>query len=230
MTTLMGMLVGTLACAARESDEDASAEGNGTSDGSSSVGESASTGQQADCDPSDPDIGPAVTVTLVNQTDAPLYFTMAESCSFGSPFGIARGNVAISWVLGICESCADALMGLCACPGPCVQDSVVRVDAGGRYVGQWPGSEIFFATLTGECASEGCPFQCAALAQAESGAYVASAIASPMVECDVEGCDCNDAADPDGWCEISGRRTGGDISGEAAFAYPEETAVEIVFE
>ena len=222
-------LVVTLGCAARDSAT-ASAESNGSGEGGSTVGEGGSTGDHAACDPSDPDIGPAVAVTLVNQTDAPLYFTMSESCAFGSPFGIARGDVVLSWVFGICASCADALQGLCACPGPCAQDSVVRVDAGGRYVGEWPGGEIFTAMLPDGCADEVCGNQCSAIAQSEAGDYVASAVASPMVACDVETCDCSDTPNPDGWCTIYGARTGGDMPGSTAFAYPGETAVDIVFQ
>lgn len=229
-------------CAARPSDEGATEGTSGTgSSGATTTGEttgdaettgqdSETTGDPADCEPSDDDIGPAVEVTIFNETGAALYLTESTACNFGAPFAITLGGESLDWLFGICDSCADALQGLCMCPGPCAQDTVIRIDPDGRYVGTWPGANIFAATLTPECTDEFCGSQCNALAQAEPGDYTASAVASSMVVCDADPCDCMDAPDPDGWCRIGNAHTDGGVTGETAFAYPGETAVEITFQ
>ncbi len=197
--------------------------------GQSETSQSDTTGDTPVCDPSDPDIGPAVAVTIRNETDAALYLTEATQCMDGSPFTIASGGELLRWQFGICESCADALMGLCQCPGPCIQDTVIRVDPGGHYDASWPGGRIDVATLTPECVNESCGDQCAAITQADAGDYVAGAIASPMVTCDFEPCDCLEPPDPAGWCRINGFRAGTEVLVEAAFAYPAQTALELAF-
>jgi hypothetical protein len=226
---LLSCLAVLLGCAT----DDGGADSTTTSNSESTTGDSESsgteTGDPASCDPSDPDIGPAVEVTILNQTEAPLYLTEATGCVPGAPFGISFGGQALDWIFGICDSCGEALQGICQCPGPCFIDTVIRIDAGGQYVGSWPGGSIFQATLTPECADDFCGDQCFAIAQAEDGDYVANAIASAMVTCESGVCDCVEAPDPDGWCRIEGMRAGGDISSEVAFAYPNETAVELSF-
>jgi hypothetical protein len=241
-----------LGCASRPSDEgatedtsatDTSATGSSatgssgtgsssdesTDDGDSTGQDSETTGDPADCEPSDDDIGPAVEVTILNQTDTVLYLPESTECTFGSAFAISLGGEVLDWIYGICDSCADALQGLCMCPGPCAQDTVIRVDPGGRYVGSWPGADMFIATLTPDCIDE-CGSQCNALAQAEPGDYLASAVASPTIICDIEPCDCLDTPDPDGWCRIGNAHADAGATVEAAFAYPGETAVEITFQ
>jgi hypothetical protein len=112
------------------------------------------------CDPSTPDIGPAVAVTVVNSTAQPLYFTEAESCSIGTPFAIAVGEQRIDWLVESCVACAAVLEGQCGCPAACAADSVIRIDPGGRYEGQWSGAVAFAATLAADCASGDCGDQC----------------------------------------------------------------------
>ena len=84
--------------------------------------------------------------------------------------------------------------------------------------------------MTPACADDFCGDQCQAIVQADAGDYVASAIASPMVTCTVDPCDCVDTPDPDGWCRIQGTRAGADVPGEVGFAYPGELGVEITFD
>jgi hypothetical protein len=238
------------ACTDRGPSADASGSGSGEAsadDGTSDEGTSASTtsasttsasttgdGDEsttgaAGCDPSDPEIGPAVSVAIENQTDAPIYVTEATGCGFVPPFAILRDEAALQWVLEPCVSCSAVISGQCGCPGACFQDSVIRIDPGGRWDGEWTGAEAHAVELAAECVGEFCGPACTALLQAPDGDYVARAVASTAVDCGVDMCDCNDALDPAGFCSVSGVRSGTETTRDVPFVYADTTSIEIVF-
>src|SRR6185503_5668415 len=96
---------------------------------------SETTGAPPVCDPSDPDVGPAVAVSILNDTDAPLFVTESQFCAYGPPFSILRDGAPVQWLVEDCVTCAGVTTGACGCSGACPQDSVIRIDAGGRWQG-----------------------------------------------------------------------------------------------
>jgi hypothetical protein len=183
------------------------------------------------CDPSTADIGPEVSVTIRNETAAPLYFTQTEFCSALPPFLIRRGAERVDWYVEPCVSCDAVIDGQCGCPALCAADSVIRIDPGGSYEEAWTGAEAFSATLPAECTTEGCGDQCTALAQAVDGAYTARANAGTEVTCGMGiPCDCIDTPDDAGWCSAPGIRAGDQLQVDVDFDYPDTDSVEIVFD
>jgi hypothetical protein len=122
-------------------------------------------------------------------------------------------------------SCEGVLMGACGCPALCLQDSVVRIDPGGRYPSMWPGAYTFDVQLPGGCENEFCGDSCTAIAQAPAGSYLARAVAGTAVDCGAPECECLDAPDPLDFCRITGVIAGDEHILQATFDYPQTTDV-----
>ena len=185
------------------------------------------TGGGGACDPSDADIGPPVTVRLTNDRDVPIYFTQTVQCEVGSPFSITLDGDPVPWIPGPCTTCGEALQGACQCPVPCFADAVIRVDPGGVWEGQWPGSVAVTAQLTPDCVSEFCGDTCIALEQAAPGSYAVEATAWTDVDCQGMPCACSESPPPDGWCTVTGQVAGDSTPRPVPFDYPDVPVVDL---
>lgn len=211
------------------SGDDGASGGDGVGSGSFDDGSDDTTGGPQACDPSDPAIGPGVSVTISNAGDVPLYLPEGVSCAIRPPFSIWRDDAEVTWAVEACLTCTAAAEGACNCPGACVLDTVIRIDPGGSWEGQWTGAQALAAELAAECAGEFCSGACMALLQAPAADYIARAVGGTDVDCGAETCECLGEPSPEGWCSVAGIVSGTETIAEATIAYPVTRAVDVVF-
>ena len=240
----------SIGCTDRASDDGGDSVGDGDGDGGS-VGDTSGTGSGSatrggsgdatgstdagdttagptQCLPPAPQIGPAVTVRIVNEQALPVYIPDTFGCTTLVPFDVVRDGTPVPWQYEECTSCEAAIEGICFCPAACPIDSVLRLDPGGTWEGSWPGSETMPLTLTPECTDEFCGPQCATSIAAVDGAYTVEVQTAIDVDCFDAQCDCVGAPDPGGWCRVNGTLAGDQAGQVQPFSYPSETSVEVV--
>lgn len=182
-------------------------------------------------DPSLPQTGPEVNVTLRNTGDVPIYVPYLSDCDRELPFRLRDASdrfldTSLDTAGDFCDvSCAQAIAGELGCPMGCPEfEKSVKIEPGGAYGVVWPGDEYLRVTLGPECRSSA--GSCAARAQAPPSLYTALAEAGDAVEgCDVCGC----VVGPAGWCVTAGHLGGTRISVMATLDYPQQTTLELQF-
>lgn len=199
----------------------------GTDSGGTSTG-TPTTGEPGACvDPSETDIGPAVAVTIRNDTAMPLFFPLADLCDPLLPFQVLDADdVVVKTTVRACEfSCETVLQGNCGCGLGCGTAPAVKIEPGGAHIATWSGVQWITTAVLAECV-EGCEPECVARATTPAGTYTLRSTAYEAVTA-CEPCDCQ--AGPDGTCEVAGEGEGQTFTAEITIDYPGETAAEIVF-
>ncbi len=226
----------TVGCTDRSTDDgtgDSAADGSGTAtgggsgDSTGSTGGAETTGGPDECLPPAPEIGPAVTLRIVNAQTFPVYIPDTFGCAVLGPFEILREDAPVSWQYEACTSCEAAVDGACGCPAACPIDSVIRLDPGGIWEGSWPGSEAMQVTLAPGCTDEFCGPQCTTSIAAAAGEYTVQVQTAIEVDCGGGPCDCLGDPDPGGWCRVTGSLGSEQAAQVRTLVYPDETSVDV---
>ncbi|MCY0995181.1 hypothetical protein OV203_49095 [Nannocystis sp. ILAH1] len=186
------------------------------------------TGEPDVCaDPSDLDIGPAVTLTLRNGGAAPIFLVVDDGCG-GQPFSVApEGGSQLHTHALACEACATAAL-QCGCDDGCGNDEIIQLDPDGRLELVWAGDHFEASPVPSACVEQFCGFMtCLARRQVAPARLDIVAFATSAVgECG-DACTCT--ADAEGWCVLAGQPAGVQRLAEAQLDYPAATALELVF-
>lgn len=183
-------------------------------------------------DPSQEVVGPEVTVTVRNAGVADIFVLGGGFCS-DPPFSLedASGEPMITWIGASCPpSCSLVLeFGECGCPDIGCQPGVIRLTPGGSYEATWSGVHYLIAEVLEECVPEQCAGgSCSAPQQTEPGAYTFIAHGNAAFTCTLDDCSCEPNAQ--GWCMVPEAVLEPAITAEAVLTYPDDGAVELVFQ
>jgi hypothetical protein len=248
----IGFVVAALALAcADDKDDGAGSSGTGTtgstsggSSGSTSGGSSGSTSSGSDgdggsssgggpCDGfEDETIGDAVSVSIRNDLDEPVFVAVGPGCYVTPVFSLEGPGGPMGLEGPDCGTCEGAIAGNCPCPGaPCANVAFLWLDAGATFDTTWSGATFQRETLPAVCVEHGmCPADCIRVLASEAGAYTFSVLAATSASgCFEEPCACTPT---EGWCFIDGDGTLGEpqIDADATIDYPSDTSVEIVIQ
>jgi hypothetical protein len=223
MRWLAPLALFVVACGPSPSDDDGGGkEGSGDDD---------STGAPS-CeiyDP-DPDIGPAVTVTVRHEGTSPIY-VIPTGCIGGLAFEIVdAGGGAVPYLLDECEprTCDGFVASTdcsVSCPN-CGAPNAARIDPGATGESGWSGARLIEMELSSACApASECPATCLRPEQAPPGTYEIRLVGYRTC---TGPCEC-DGGPPLGVCPLFG---GEQLSDSIVFGntidYPTQTSVELV--
>jgi hypothetical protein len=159
-------------------DPDTSASATDTSASASSTSAADSTGEPS-CEVyrTQGEIAPAVTITVRNESSAPIYF-MPHGCGGAFAFDITTSlNEPVPYLLdsectpNTCAGFVDSSDCIRAC-NDCGVPSAGRVEPGGTGEATWPGHILTELELQGECVpADGCPATCVRPDQAPTDEY-----------------------------------------------------------
>lgn len=213
-----------------------------TTDGTSTTGGGTATsatttatgGLEVCEDPSVPvdEIGPAVAVTVRNAGAADIFIAGHGFC--GDPvFTLhdADDNQVLTWIGAECPPLCGAVLGdgHCGCNDIGCLPGVVKIAPGGVFVDTWKGFRFELVQPPAECVPESCVGQsCSIRRQTESGIYTVAASANSAFVCTIDDCACEPNAE--GWCVVPDAELEPATTVTAMLDYPNETAVELVFE
>lgn len=185
-------------------------------------------------DPSVPvdEIGPAVAVTVRNAGAADIFVLGHGFC--GDPvFTLhdADDNQVLTWIGADCPPMCEQVLEYdnCGCNDIGCTPGVVRIAPGGVFVDTWKGFRFDIVQPPVECVSESCAGQsCSIRRQTESAIYTVAARADSAFVCTIGDCACEPNAE--GWCVVPDAELVPVTTVTAMLDYPNETAVELVFE
>jgi hypothetical protein len=162
--------------------------------------------------------GTAVTVSIVNSQDVPIFVGYPAGC-LPEPFKVETTDGAqLQWRGGDCQySCEDVLVDGCFVCGPCPGNGVIRIEPGATYEREWNGGVYGIVPFPAGCLEMPCDSMCERRTAAPEGAYTITAVAGTQCEADLpEYCECPDGmtsceiypiGPPDASLEVSGMVT-----------------------
>jgi hypothetical protein len=170
-------------------------------------------------------------VVVRNQGVDPLFiWTSLGDCDAGATPVFSIDGVVLrqaAWQ----RTCAEALDAApCGAGDGCggTAWSGIYLDVGGAYETEWSGQTLSVVDLPGACDVDESCVDCLRAEQVPAGDYMFRVIGDRGCDPIEGGCDCTPNAD--GWCELSGNQTQDNDEANAVLAYPDATAVELVFD
>lgn len=191
------------------------------------------TGEPDVCeDPAEEVVGPTVTVTVRNAGAADIFVRGHGFC--GDPIftvNDADDDPLITWIGADCPpSCSVVLQhGECGCNDIGCAPGVVKIAPGGAFVDSWSGGRFDIIQPPAACVPESCVGQsCSVRRQTEPGTYTVAAHANSAFVCTIGDCACEPGAE--GWCVVPDVELDPVATVAAELHYPDDGAVELVFE
>jgi hypothetical protein len=182
-------------------------------------------------------VGPEVTIALVNTGADPVYVANLGYCSFDAFEILDPEGQAIRWHRSTdCEpACSDPAGECIQCvgQGPCnFPAGPIMIAPSGRYEVKWPSMILESVPLPGGCPTgQGCAGSCSLGSPPPAGEYTLRAMASGSFGCDLpepELCMCMPNAE--GWCSLGEYGSVIDpVAAQGLLDYPNQVVVEIEF-
>jgi len=166
----------------------AAAGGAGNAGGTASGGSPQAGGASVACEYYDDDAGTLVSVRLINQTSAPLYFGVRKpSCTASPLFSVKDQNGGALAPLSSCRTPCDVAAELGTqppCLGPCFTPDAISLQPGSSYTTSWSGLYADVVDLPGRCVSapQGSK-RCERASVIQPGTFTFSAYAGSALDC-----------------------------------------------
>jgi hypothetical protein len=232
MVSLVSAALGAVLAGCAEKGSGGGGMAADSGEGESSDGESGDgTGGDGDgdgCGGYEDQYGPALAVTIQNDRAEVAYVAVQGQCDTGVLWVTSDEGLSLPG-LSDCWTCAGAIAGPCACPGPpCQFFTALKLEPGASYEASASATIYVGDELPAQCASFDCPTACQRAEPWPDGPYTAHVQVGAAVLCQEGTCDCD--ASGSGYCFIEGQGAldGTPTEQTGPLSLPAETATTIV--